>query len=124
MLFISSSKAQKKLVENVRERRLQMELTQEGLAERSGVPLSTLRKFEQKGNISLESFLKLLSVIGCLEEVINVLKPNKPNFKSIDEVLKSEEEITKKRGRTGHSTAMTGPDGNRRSLLIRNLSTH
>ena len=53
MLFISSSKAQKKLVENVRERRLQMELTQEGLAERSGVPLSTLRKFEQKGSISL-----------------------------------------------------------------------
>ena len=99
MLFISSSKAQKKLVEHVRERRLQMELTQEGLAERSGVPLSTLRKFEQKGNISLESFLKLLSVIGCLEEVINVLKPNKPNFKSIDEVLKSEEEIIKKRGR-------------------------
>ena len=99
MLFISSSKTQKKIAENVRERRLQMDLTQEGLAERSGVPLSTLRKFEQKGNISLESFLKLLSVIGCLEEVINVLKPNKPNFKSIDEVLKSEEEITKKRGR-------------------------
>ena len=58
MLFISSSKAQKKIAENVRERRLQMDLTQEGLAERSGVPLSTLRKFEQKGNISLESFLK------------------------------------------------------------------
>ena len=80
MLFISSSKAQKKIAENVRERRLQMDLTQEGLAERSGVPLSTLRKFEQKGNISLESFLKLLSVIGGLEEVINALKPNIPNF--------------------------------------------
>ena len=99
MLFISSSKVQKKIVENVRERRLQMKLTQEGLAERSGVPLSTLRKFEQKGSISLESFLKLLSVIGGLEEVINALKPNKPNFKSIDEVLKADEEITKKRGR-------------------------
>ena len=99
MLFISSSKAQKKLVENVRERRLQMELTQEGLAERSGVPLSTLRKFEQKGNISLESFLKLLSVIGGLEEVINALKPNIPNFKSIDDVLKTEAEIIKKQGK-------------------------
>jgi transcriptional regulator with XRE-family HTH domain len=63
------------LAENVRERRLQMDLTQEGLAERSGVSLSTLRKFEQKGSISLESFLKLLSVIGGLEEVINALKP-------------------------------------------------
>lgn len=99
MLFISSSKAQKKIVQNIRERRLQMELTQEGLAERSGVPLSTLRKFEQKGSISLESFLKLLSVIGGLEEIVNALKPNKPNFKSIDEVLETDEEITKKRGR-------------------------
>ena len=99
MLFISSSKAQKKIAENVRERRLQMDLTQEGLAERSGVPLSTLRKFEQKGNISLESFLKLLSVIGGLEEVIKALKPNIPNFKSIDDVLKTEAEIIKKRGR-------------------------
>ena len=89
MLFIYSSKAQKKIAENVRKRRLQMDLTQEGLAERSGVPLSTLRKFEQKGNISLESFLKLLSVIGGLEEVINALKPNIPNFKSIDDVLKT-----------------------------------
>ena len=99
MLFISSSKAQKKIAENVRERRLQMDLTQEGLAERSGVPLSTLRKFEQKGNISLESFLKLLFVIGGVEEVINALKPNIPNFKSIDDVLKTEAEIIKKRGR-------------------------
>ena len=99
MLFISFSKAQKKIAENVRERRLQMDLTQEGLAERSGVPLSTLRKFEQKGNISLESFLKLLFVIGGLEEVINALKPNIPNFKSIDDVLKTEVEIIKKRGR-------------------------
>ena len=99
MLFISLEKAQKKLVQNIRERRLLMELTQEGLSERSGVPLSTLRKFEQKGNISLESFLKLLSVIGGLEEVINALKPNIPNFKSIDDVLKTEAEIIKKRGR-------------------------
>jgi transcriptional regulator with XRE-family HTH domain len=73
-----------------------MDLTQEGLAERSGVSLSTLRKFEQKGSISLESFLKLLSVIGGLEEVINALKPSKPNFKSIDEVLKQRQKSPKR----------------------------
>ena len=98
MLFISLEKAQKKLVQNIRERRLLMELTQEGLSERSGVPLSTLRKFEQKGLISLDSFLKILSVVGGLEEMMNVLKPTKPNFKSIDDVLKSEDEIIRKRG--------------------------
>ncbi len=98
MLFISFSKAQKNLAQNVRERRLQMDLTQEGLAERSGVPLSTLRKFEQTGMISLESFLKILSIVGGLEEIIEVLKPNKPAFKSIDEVLKSDKKSIKKRG--------------------------
>lgn len=98
MLFISLEKIQKKLVQNIRERRLLLELTQEGLAERSGVPLSTLRKFEQKGLISLDSFLKILSVVGGLEEMLNVLKPTKPNFKSIDDVLKSEDEIIRKRG--------------------------
>ena len=98
MLFVSIQKVQKKLVQNIRERRLLMELTQDGLAERSGVPLSTLRKFEQKGLISLDSFLKILSVVGGLEEIINVLKPSKPKFKSIDDVLKSEDEITRKRG--------------------------
>ncbi len=97
MLFISLEKIQKKLVQNIRERRLLLELTQEGLAERSGVPLSTLRKFEQKGLISLDSFLKILSVVGGLEEMMNVLKPMKPNFKSIDDVLKLEDNSTKKR---------------------------
>jgi transcriptional regulator with XRE-family HTH domain len=98
MVFISLAKAQKNLVQSIRGRRLLMELTQEGLAERSGVPLSTLRKFEQKGVISLDSFLKILSVVGGLEEIMNVLKPIKTNFKSIDDVLKLEDSITKKRG--------------------------
>lgn len=97
--LISPSKAQLKLAENVRSRRLSMELTQEGLAERSGVPLATLRKFEQKGSISLESFLKLLLVVGGMEELIDVLKPAKPVFKSIDEVLKSTDNTSRKRGR-------------------------
>ena len=99
LLLISTSKAQQKIAENVRERRLLMELTQEGLAERSGVPLATLRKFEQKGAISLESLLKLLMVVGGLEEIIDVLKPPKPNFTSIDEVLKDRNSISRKRGR-------------------------
>lgn len=46
-----------------------MELTQEGLAERSSVRLSTLRNFEQNGFISLESFLKLLWTVGGIEDL-------------------------------------------------------
>ncbi|HLV24340.1 MAG TPA: helix-turn-helix transcriptional regulator [Moheibacter sp.] len=99
MLLISPAKTQLKLAEYLRERRLLMELTQEGLAERSGVPLPTLRKFEQKGVISLESFLKLVWVVGNLEELLDVLKPKPLSFQSIDEVLKEEKSLIRKRGR-------------------------
>lgn len=61
--------------------------------------LATLRKFEQKGIISLESFLKLLMVVGGLEEIINALKPVKPKFTSIDQVLNEPNNIYQKRGR-------------------------
>ncbi|WP_205690954.1 helix-turn-helix domain-containing protein [Cellulophaga sp. BC115SP] len=97
--LISPSKAQLKIAENIRARRLSIELTQEGLAERSGVPLPTLRKFEQKGAISLESFLKILMVVGELEELINILKPSKPVFNSIDDVLKGTDGVSRQRGR-------------------------
>lgn len=96
--LITPSKTQKKLADNLRRRRLQTGLTQEGLSERSGVALPTLRKFEQKGVISLESFLKLLLVVGGLEEVIEATKPAKPAFASIDDVLKKDSKPERKRG--------------------------
>jgi hypothetical protein len=99
ILLITPSKAQKKLAENVRQRRLDMLLTQEGLAERSGVPLPTLRKFEQRGAISLESFLKLLMVLGGLETIIEATQPMLKQFSSIEEVLDAEKSHARKRGR-------------------------
>jgi len=77
-----------------------MELTQDGLTERSGLPIATLRKFEQKGKISLESFLKLLMVVGGLEEMISTLRPLKPNFTSIDYVVKAANELLNPINRT------------------------
>ncbi len=99
ILLTSPAKAQLKIAENLRARRVAMELTQQGLAERSGVPLATLRKFEQKGVISLEALIKMLIVTGGVEELIDVLKPLKPTFKSIDDVLKDNDEAVRKRGR-------------------------
>ncbi len=99
ILLTSPAKAQLKIAENLRARRVAMELTQEGLAERSGVPLATLRKFEQKGIISLEALIKMLIVTGGVEDLIDVLKPLKPAFKTIDDVLKDNDEAVRKRGR-------------------------
>lgn len=99
VLFITPSKAQAKLAENIRLRRLDMGLTQAGLAERSGVALPTLRKFEQRGAISLESLLKILMVVGGLEEVVKATEAIPAAFSSIDDVLKAEGRVTRKRGR-------------------------
>lgn len=99
VLLTSPLKTQKKLAENTRLRRLQMELTQEGLADRSGVSLSTLRKFEQKGVISLESFLKLQMVLGSLEDILKATLVKETVFSSIEEVLKAGSKTTRKRGK-------------------------
>lgn len=99
VLLITPEKAQKKLAEDARARRLQMELTQEGLAQRSGVPLPTLRKFEQKGAISLESFLKLQMVLGGLEDILKATQIKEAEFSSIDEVLVAGRAPTRKRGK-------------------------
>ena len=48
MLLTTVKKTQEQIAINSRLQRLNMNLTQQGLSERSGVPLATLRKFEQK----------------------------------------------------------------------------
>ncbi|NQY82965.1 MAG: helix-turn-helix domain-containing protein [Alphaproteobacteria bacterium] len=96
--LLTISKAQKLLSEQLKARRLQQGFTQEGLAKRSGVSLPTLRKFEQKGLISLESFLKLLMVLGSLEDIVDALKPDDETFKSIDDVLEDRPQKLRKHG--------------------------
>lgn len=99
VLLLSAAEGQKLIGQNIRKRRIQLDLSQESLALRSGVALSTLRKFEQKGTISLGSLVKLLFVVGGLEEVIEALKPARPAFNSIDEVLNENRKKEKKYGR-------------------------
>ncbi|XDZ65502.1 helix-turn-helix domain-containing protein [Alphaproteobacteria bacterium LSUCC0684] len=85
--LLTISKAQDQLREQVKAMRLGQGFTQEGLAKRAGVPLPTLRKFEQKGLISLEAFLKILMVLGSLQELVSALENDEDQFGSIDDVL-------------------------------------
>jgi len=97
--LISPSKAQRIIAKNIRERRLQLNFTQEGLSERSGVPLATLRKFEQQGVISLESLLKLLMVLGMLDAMVKATEKRETPFSSLDEVIALNSAPKRKRGR-------------------------
>lgn len=65
--------------------RLAHRLTQEGLANRSGVSFGTLKKFERTGKIALVSFIRLVAALGDEAALENLLLEKK--FSTLDEVL-------------------------------------
>ncbi len=72
------------LAGRVKKLRLRKKWKRSTLAERSGVSEGSLRRFEQTNKISLENFLKLLSALGRLDEMDELLQP--PAIKSIDDL--------------------------------------
>lgn len=79
---------QRELAGRFKARRLAMNLTQEGLAARSGVSWSSLKRFERTGLIALESMLKLALVLGCLGDFDRVCTNDKSlTSKTLDELL-------------------------------------
>jgi len=95
---MTPAKAKSKLAQNMRERRLAMNLTQARLSKRSGVALATLRKFEQSGAVSIDNLFKLMLVVGGLDDLIKASAPNPSNYNSIDDVLSGNESPKRKRG--------------------------
>lgn len=77
--------------------RLSLNFTQAGLSKRSGVSLGSIKRFENSGQISLESLLKLSLVLECLDDFKNIANPKKETINSIDELL-SKKDVIKKRG--------------------------
>jgi len=101
-MLLTTEKAQKHLRAHFKAQRLAAGLTQKGLAVRAGVKLPTLRRFEQTGFISLESFLKLLMALGLLDDFVQAIKPKDKAFSSIDidKVLRVAEKMPKRGWRT------------------------
>lgn len=80
---------QLELKEFIKQSRKQQKLTVEELSKRSGVPYSTIRKFESTGNISLRQFLMLFEVVGDLSQIRGLATTNNQEPTSIDEVLRN-----------------------------------
>lgn len=87
------------LKENFKQKRLSLNLTQEGLSNKSGVSLGSLKRFEKTGQISLESLLKISVVLECLDDFLNIANKQEETINSIDELLNKKNQPTKKRGR-------------------------
>ena len=73
----------------LRKRRLAQQLTQEGLARRSGVALGTLKKFERSGQIAFPSFIQLAIALQDERALENLF--GEQQFKTLDDILQSDQ---------------------------------
>jgi transcriptional regulator with XRE-family HTH domain len=81
-----------------KERRLELNLTRQGLGLRSGVSMSVIRQFEDCGKISLESLLKIAIALGAAGEIDQLFRSRDSRaVVSMDDLLKQAK--TRKRGR-------------------------
>jgi transcriptional regulator with XRE-family HTH domain len=72
------------LAQRVRQRRLAQELTQHGLAQRAGVSLGSLKRFERTGQISLLALLRIAVALSATAD-FDRLFPEAP-LRSLAEV--------------------------------------
>jgi len=73
MIIISHNDALREIAKKFRQHRILCQFTQAELSARSGVALSTLRQFEQKGHISLTHLLKIAVILNLLDSLIQGL---------------------------------------------------
>ena len=90
------SVAMQRLAENLRARRLEKKLSTKSLAEISGVPASTIQRFELKHAISLESYVRLAKALGYSEEIMQLLA--EPKYDTMAELLEINRNKNRKRG--------------------------
>jgi transcriptional regulator with XRE-family HTH domain len=74
-----------KLAGRVRARRKEGKLSQSALAERSGVSLGSVKRFELKGEISLSSLLRIAFVLGFEDDFEQLFA--RKNYQSLDDVI-------------------------------------
>ncbi|WFE86143.1 MULTISPECIES: helix-turn-helix domain-containing protein [Parabacteroides] len=81
----------------IKQRRLEKNLSRNKLAELSGVSAATLRKFEDEGKISLESFIAIAVALGYSEELLKLMET--PRYTTIEELNDINTNKSRKRGR-------------------------
>lgn len=91
------------LAARARALRVARDLTQEELAERAGIALSTLRAFERTGRIALHRLLAIAHVLGALQEFEGLFAP--PAARTLAELETQQARQTRKYGRRSIRTA-------------------
>lgn len=75
----------KELVEKIKQQRKKLKISQIQLAAKSGVSLGSIKRFESKYEISLNSLIKILIALNLEQDLGNLF--TQKNYTSIDEVI-------------------------------------
>lgn len=94
--FSTPSEVALQIASRVKARRLELNLTQEGLATRAGVKFATYRRFEQTGEISLRGLLQVGMALNAMSD-FDVLFAQR-QYRTLDDIL-NEQKVTRKRGK-------------------------
>jgi transcriptional regulator with XRE-family HTH domain len=87
----------REIARNLKQRRLEADLSQQALAKRSGVSLGTLKRFETLSEISLKHLLMIAVALEATDEFHRLF--TQQQYRSIDELIKVKEARSRQRGR-------------------------
>ncbi len=75
----------KSLADKIKEHRKKLKISQEVLAQKSGVSLGSIKRFETKYEISLQSFIKIAIALDLDNEFENLF--TQKTYNSINEII-------------------------------------
>jgi len=82
------------LCERLRKERLYLEMTQADVATRAGISVNTVSNLEAGRNVSFENLVRVAMVLGRLQELEELFKPN---LNSVDDILRYESNTARQR---------------------------
>ncbi len=91
----------KSMADDLRKRRIEKNITRDQLAEQSGVALSNITRFEQKGLVSLRNLISLAMALGYTSELKNVFA--QPKYSTMEELTQIRKNSNKKKAHSIHN---------------------
>lgn len=87
-IFKTENETLKEIAARERKKRKYYSLTQEQLAKKSGVSFGSVKRFENTGEISLKSLLKIAFILDSQTEFDKLFELLPENYKNINDILK------------------------------------
>lgn len=81
------------IADKFKERRVQYNLTQLELAQRSTVSLGTLRRFETTGKIALEALMKIAAILDLSAVIVEAIQKSDQENMSLDEMMEKKKKV-------------------------------